>query len=97
MFSLTIEETLRITKHSTLIDIETIEKASLMDKELIIFSPVRSNKHVIFSFLYSIYYILIQLSSSFLLKFITQLFYLFLQINILEYIKSITIFSYNGH
>ncbi|KAL4477756.1 hypothetical protein ABPG72_018930 [Tetrahymena utriculariae] len=45
MFSLTIEETLRITKHSTLIDIETVEKANLMDKELIIFSPVRSNKH----------------------------------------------------
>lgn len=47
MFSLNIEEKERVTKHSTLIDIESIEKASLMDKELIIFSPVRCNKHVI--------------------------------------------------
>lgn len=46
MWGLTADDTIRITKHSTLIDIETVDRASSLDKELIIVSPVRSNKHV---------------------------------------------------
>lgn len=46
MFNLSVDEITRVNKHSTFVDIETMDKANLMDKELIIFSPVRSNKHV---------------------------------------------------
>lgn len=48
MFGLAADEITRVNKHSTFVDIETIEKANLMDKDLIIFSPVRSNKHVMY-------------------------------------------------
>jgi len=46
MFGLSMDETTRVTKHTTILDIETLDKASTMEKDLIIFSPVRSNKHV---------------------------------------------------
>lgn len=46
MWGLSTDDIIRITKHSSLIDIETADKASTLDKELMIFSPVRSNKHV---------------------------------------------------
>jgi len=46
MWGLSFEETIRLTKHSTLVDIETIDTIDSLDKDLVIFSPVRTNKHV---------------------------------------------------
>ncbi|KRX03858.1 P-loop containing nucleoside triphosphate hydrolase [Pseudocohnilembus persalinus] len=45
LFGLTIDEIYRITKHSLLIDIDTIDRVQFYDKDLVIFSAVRSNKH----------------------------------------------------
>lgn len=45
MFGLSMDETTRVTKHTTILDIETLDKAATLEKDLIIFSPVRSNKH----------------------------------------------------
>jgi len=49
MWGLSFEETIRLTKHSTLVDIETIDTIDSLDKDLVIFSPVRTNKHVTIS------------------------------------------------
>lgn len=45
MFGLTIDEIYRINKHSLLIDVDTLDRAQFYDKDLVIFSPVRTNKH----------------------------------------------------
>jgi len=46
MWGLSIEEAIRLTKHSALVDIETVDTIECLDKDLVIFSPVRTNKHV---------------------------------------------------
>lgn len=43
-FGLSLEESNRVTKHSILVDVETIDRAHFLEKDLIIFSSVRSNK-----------------------------------------------------
>lgn len=45
MWGLSIEEAIRLTKHSSLVDIETVDTIECLDKDLVIFSPVRTNKH----------------------------------------------------
>jgi len=46
MWGLSIEVAIRLTKHSALVDIETVDTLECLDKDLVIFSPFRTNKHV---------------------------------------------------
>jgi len=45
LFGLPSEEAYRITKHSLLVDVDTLDKCNTLEKDLIIFSAVRSNKN----------------------------------------------------